>query len=170
LDVLVRATTFLRDLEDLAVVVVGAGARLQDVETLAEVLETDRVHFLGYQPRETLSQSISAAHIHYVGLAGGLAGYVVPSRLYGILAAGRPVIVSADADSETAAVVRSVGCGVVIPPGRPDRVAEVIRAAHDGEYDLEEMGRRAREYVVAEADRKVAVARYRGLLREIART
>ena len=165
---LVRATTFLRDLDDLAVVVIGGGALLPDVSALAGLHEADRVRFLGYQPRETLSLSLSAAHVHFVGLGRGLSGYVVPSRLYGILAAGRPAIVSADADSETALLVERIGCGVVLPPGRPELVAEAIRASHDGEFDLEEMGRRGREYVVREADRRVAVERYRRLLRELA--
>jgi glycosyltransferase involved in cell wall biosynthesis len=168
LDVLVRATTFLRDLDDLSVVLVGGGARLPDLVELSDRLEADAVRFLGYQPREILSLSLSAADLHFVGLARGLSGYVVPSRLYGILAAGRPVIVSADGDSETAEVVERVGCGVVVPPGRPELVAEALRAAHDGVFDLEEMGRRGREYVIAEADRGVAVSRYRELLRELA--
>ena len=50
--------------------------------------------------------------------ASGLAGYVVPSRLYGIMAAGRPVIVAADPDSETAQVVSREECGLVVPPDR----------------------------------------------------
>src|SRR5580765_2013761 len=139
LDALLRSTTFLRDLDDLAVVVIGGGARLTDLEALAELLETDKVRFLGYQPRETLSLSLSAADLHFVGLSRGLSGYVVPSRLYGILAAGRPVLVSADADSETALVVETVGCGIVVPPGRPELVAKALRDAHDGVYDLDEM-------------------------------
>ncbi len=168
LEVLVRATTFLRDLDDLAVVVIGGGARLLEVKDLADVLEADTVRFMGYQPRERLSLSLSAAHLHFVGLGRGLSGYVVPSRLYGILAAGRPVIVAADSDSETAQVVEQVGCGIVIAPGRPELVAEIIRAARDGEYDLEEMGRRGRGYVTAEADRTVAVDRYKELLYRLA--
>jgi hypothetical protein len=64
--------------------------------------------------------------------------------------------------------VERVGWGIVVPPGRPDLVARAIRSAHDGVYDLEEMGRRGREYVVAEADRSVAVRRYRELLHGIA--
>jgi glycosyltransferase involved in cell wall biosynthesis len=167
LDALVRSTTFLRDLDDLAVVVIGGGARLTDLEALTELLETDRVRFLGYQPRETLSLSLSAAHLHFVGLSRGLSGYVVPSRLYGILAAGRPVLVSADADSETALVVETVGCGIVVPPGRPELVAKALRDAHDGVYDLDEMGRRGREYVQAEADSSVAIDRYRKVLRAL---
>jgi len=169
LDALVRSTTFLRDLDDLTVMIIGGGARHTELVALAERLEADAVRFLGYQPRETLSLSLSAADVHVVGLAAGLSGYVVPSRLYGILAAGKPVIVAADADSETARLVERERCGVVVPPGRPELLARVLRAAHDGELDLEEMGRRGREYVVREADRSVAVGRYRELLRELAR-
>ena len=169
LDVLVRATTFLRDLVDVEVVIIGFGARHADMTALAKRLEADRVRFLPYQPREILPYSLSSADLHFVGLVKGLAGYVVPSRLYGILAAGRPAVVAADADSETAQVVERIGCGVVVPPGRPELLAGVIREAHAGRLDLEGMGRRGREYVTAEADRSVAVARYRTVLRELAK-
>jgi colanic acid biosynthesis glycosyl transferase WcaI len=165
LDTLIRAGTFLRDLPDLTIAIIGGGARRDELKELTRLLEVDAVYFWGYQPREVLAQSLSAAHLHVVGLARGLSGYVVPSRLYGILAAGRPVIVAADEDSETARVVREVGCGVVVPPGRPEHLAAEIRRAYDGAYDLEAMGRRGREYVAAEADRRVAVARYAELLR-----
>ena len=164
LDTLVIATTYLRDLAALSVPVIGFGARHLEVRALVARLEADKVLFFEYQPREVLSQSLSAAHVHYVGLAKGLAGYVVPSRVYGIMSAGRPVIVAADADSETARLVTHVGCGVVVPPDRPDLVAGAIRNAHDGVLDLEAMGRRGREYAVAKADRWIAVDRYRGIV------
>ena len=167
LETLVRTTTFLSDLKTLAVVVIGDGARHADIMRLAERLETEAVHFLPYQDREELSMSLSSADIHFVGLAQGLAGYVVPSRLYGIMAAGRPVVVAADPDSETAQVVERVDCGIVIPPGRPELLAEVIRDAYEGSYDLEGMGARGREYVVEDADTRVALGRYRALLREL---
>jgi glycosyltransferase involved in cell wall biosynthesis len=167
LDALVRAATFLRDLDDLTIAILGDGARRASLGELAGTLETDAVRFETYQPRELLAQSLSAAHVHVVGLARGLSGYVVPSRLYGILAVGRPVIVAADGSSETAQVVTAAGCGVVVPPGRPELLAREIRRAYDGELDLEEMGRRAREYVTTKADRRVAVARYRDLLAEL---
>ncbi len=164
LDNLIRATTYLRDLDDLLVPIVGAGARHAEISELHERLDADKILFMPYQPREVLSQSLGAASIHYVGLARGLSGFVVPSRLYGILAVARPVIVAADADSETARLVQDVGCGVVLPPDRPDLLAAAIRDAHGGRLDLEEMGRRGREYVEREADRAVALARYRSLI------
>jgi glycosyltransferase involved in cell wall biosynthesis len=114
-----------------------------------------------------LPLSLSAAHVHVVGLERGLAGYVVPSRLYGVLSVARPVIVAADSDSETAKVVRSLDCGVVVPPGRPELLARQIRAAYEGLLPLEEMGANGRRWVVAEADREVAIRRYRDLLNEL---
>jgi glycosyltransferase involved in cell wall biosynthesis len=78
------------------------------------------------------------------------------------------VIVAADRESETAQVVERVGCGIVVPPGRPELLARAIRDAHDGKYDLQAMGERGRAWVEREADRSVAVRRYRDLLFELA--
>jgi colanic acid biosynthesis glycosyl transferase WcaI len=168
LDSLVRSATFLRDLDDLTITIIGMGARHAELVALAELLEVDQVTFAFYQPRHLLQQSLSGADVHVVGLASGLAGYVVPSRLYGILAVARPVIVAADEESETAQVVQQVGCGIVVPPGRPELLARAIRDAHDGKYDLAAMGALGREWVEREADRSVAVRRYRDLLLELA--
>jgi colanic acid biosynthesis glycosyl transferase WcaI len=169
LDTLIRAGTFLRDLDDLRIVLIGGGARRDELKELAKVLEVEQLLFMGYQPREVLADSLSAADVHVIGLARGLSGYVVPSRLYGVLAVGRPVIAAAEADSETAKVVEHVGCGVVVPPGRPELLARAIREAHDGELPLGELGRRGREWVADEGGRDVAVERYRSLLQEVTR-
>src|SRR5262249_39915217 len=71
LDSLVRAATFLRDLEDLFVFIIGTGARHAELTALAELLEVDRVKFLYYQSTEALPRSLSAADVHVVGLAPG---------------------------------------------------------------------------------------------------
>jgi len=168
LDSLVRAVTFLRDLDDLRVIVAGFGARHAEMIELSRRLEVgDRVRFFPYQPRERLPLSLSSADLHVVGLAKGLAGYVVPSRLYGILAAGRPVLAAAEGTSETARLVREVECGIVVEPGKPELLARTIREAAGGSFDLEAMGRRGRAYVEREADRSVAMRRYRALVAEL---
>ena len=166
LDTLIRAATFLRDLEDLLIVIVGFGARAAEIGALAKRLQVP-VLWRPYQPREVLSQSLSSGDLHFVGLARGLSGFVVPSRLYGILAAGRPVVVGADEDSETVRIVRETGCGVVVPPGRPERVAQVVRDAYEGKLSLAELGARGREYVEREADQSVAFGRYRELVGDV---
>jgi colanic acid biosynthesis glycosyl transferase WcaI len=167
LDTLIRACTFLRDLDDLAVRIIGGGARRDELTLLARRLRADKVRFLHWQPYELRSLSLSTADIHVVGLARGLAGFVVPSRLYGILAAGRPVIAAAEPESETAQLVARIECGVVIPPGNSFALARAIRAAHDGEFDLAEMGRRARAFAEAEGDRPIAIGRYGAVLGEL---
>ena len=167
LDTLIRAATFLRDLGDLVVPVIGVGARREELMLLARRLEVDRVRFLPWQPYAERAFPISAADVHVVGLARGLAGYIVPSRLYGILAAGKPVIVAAQPESETAQLVAEVGCGLVVPPGNPYLLAAAIRAAYDGELDLAEMGRLARAFAEAESDRTIAIGRYREVLDEL---
>jgi len=167
LDTLVRAAALLRGVDGIAVVVVGDGARREELVRLADEIGAQAVRFLPYQPREVLPQSLSAGDVHFVGLASGLSGYVVPSRLYGVLAAGRPAIVAADDDSEPARLVRSVGCGVVVRPGRPEALAEAIRELAAGSQDLDELGRRGREFVVANADRAEGIRRYASLLEEI---
>jgi glycosyltransferase involved in cell wall biosynthesis len=168
LDTLVRAATFLRDLDRLRIMVIGFGARHGDLTRLAQRLEVTRtVHFLDYQPREQLPLSLATGDLHYVGLARGLSGFVVPSRLYGILAAGRPVLVSADADSEIVRIVEEVGCGIVLPPGRPELVASVIRDVAEGRLSLVGMGDLGRAWVEREADREVAFDRYRRVVADV---
>jgi colanic acid biosynthesis glycosyl transferase WcaI len=169
LDTLIHAAATLRDLKDMRVLIIGGGARYPDLAALAKRLKVEGLTFLPYQPRERLAQSLSTAAVHFVGLARGLAGYVVPSRVYGVLAAGRPVIVAADEVSETAQIVRDVGCGVTIPPGDPVALANALRDAHDGKLDLEAMGARGRAYVVEHADREVGVSRYREVFEEVLR-
>jgi glycosyltransferase involved in cell wall biosynthesis len=163
LETLVLAATSLRDLDDLEIVIAGFGARHASITALAERVEAD-VRFLPYQPREVLSQSLSSGDVHFVGLAPGLAGYVVPSRLYGIMAAARPVIVAADPASEVSKIVAAVGCGVVLPAARPELVAGAIRDLHRRRGELDELGAKGRRYVEAEADRRVAHARYRAVI------
>lgn len=171
LDTLVRAATFLRDLDRLRILVIGFGARHGELTRLAQRLEVTRtVHFLDYQPRDVLPLSLASGDLHYVGLARGLSGFVVPSRLYGILAAGRPVLVSAEAESETVRLVEDAECGLVVPPGRPELVAGAIRDVVEGRVSLDGMGERGRTWVEGEADREVAFGRYRRVLADVVRS
>jgi glycosyltransferase involved in cell wall biosynthesis len=168
LDALLRAFTFLRDLTDVRLVIIGDGARYLELTALAERLDLgDRSLFLKYQNREVLPQSLSSADLHVVGLARGLSGYVVPSRLYGVLSVARPVIVAADQESETAQIVTAVGCGVVVPPARPELLALAIRRAYERRDELPADGELGRAYVTQEADAAVAIGRYRALLRQV---
>jgi colanic acid biosynthesis glycosyl transferase WcaI len=167
LDSLVHAAALLRDRDDIRVVIVGRGSRHRDILDLAARLGTTNVEFVDHQERAQLSLSLSAADVHFIGLARGLAGFVVPSRLYGVLAVGRPVIAACETASETAQAVEEAGCGVVVPPGRADLLAAAMRDAADGRFDLEEMGRAARAYVERAGGRQRALNEYLALVLEV---
>jgi glycosyltransferase involved in cell wall biosynthesis len=166
LETLIRAAVLLKDEPTISIVLVGFGARHQEYVRLAESSGASNVRFLPYQPREALSLSLSSCDVHFVGLGAGLAGYIVPSRLAGILAAGRPVIAAAEEESETAQTVRAARCGPVIAPGNPASLAATIRDLSVSS-DLEEMGRNARRFAVDNLDRRVAIERYRALVDEV---
>jgi colanic acid biosynthesis glycosyl transferase WcaI len=170
LDTLVEAAAELDDLEQLRVLIVGTGARASHVTELAQRSADNRIHFLPYQPRSRLSELLSSADIHFLGLSPGLSGYIVPSRLYGILAAGRPVLASVEAGSEPGMLVQQVGCGIVVPPDRPDLVARAIREFASGRHDLAAMGQKGRAYIEAHGSRKSAVTRYGQLLDSVRRS
>jgi colanic acid biosynthesis glycosyl transferase WcaI len=164
IETLVRAAALLHDLDRLEVVIVGFGARHAALRELARDLSATNVRFLPYQPRERLSESLSAADVHYLGLARGLAGYVVPSRINGILSAGRPVIVSADAESESVQLIHDARCGLAVAPGDPAAVAEAIRRAYAGEVDLAGFGAAGRTWIESHRARGPAIARYHEVL------
>jgi glycosyltransferase involved in cell wall biosynthesis len=168
LESLVRAALLLLDLEDLEIVIVGFGARHRLTVELAERLGATNVRFLPYQERSVLPSSLGSADVHAVGLAKGLAGLVVPSRVYGVLAAARPVIAHADDHGETAALVREAGCGFTVPPGDPEQLAGAIRSAYEARAALPALGAAGREWVVANGSRERAVARYNALLHRVA--
>jgi len=167
LENLVRAAVLLRDLERLEIVIIGFGARHAALVELAQGIGASNVRFLPYQPREVLSDSLSAADVHYLGLVRGLAGYVVPSRINGILSAGRPVIVAADGESEPVQLVEIARCGITVAPGDAAALADAIRALYTGNSDLVALGAAGRSWIVRHRAKDAAIARYQELLENI---
>jgi glycosyltransferase involved in cell wall biosynthesis len=86
-----------------------------------------------------------AGDVHIVTVRRGLEGVVVPSKLYSILAAGRPVLAIAAAESDAARIVRESGCGISADPDDPAAIAAAIRRLRDDQNRLTQMGTRAKE-------------------------
>jgi colanic acid biosynthesis glycosyl transferase WcaI len=113
----------LRHLPDLRLVVIGDGADRAQLVADCQQRGLDNVLFLPYQPREELSQSLSAAHASIVLQRENTLGLVVPSKLYGILAAGSAAIAAVPAQSEVARAITTHETGIVVPPGAADQIA-----------------------------------------------
>src|SRR5262245_528134 len=115
LDVLLDAAGRLATCPDLVVAVVGDGARRGALEARARAAGLAHVRFLPYQPRARLAESFAAADVFVVSLRAGLAGAIVPSKLYGILAAGRPYVAAVEEACEVAAITRAHDSGLLVP-------------------------------------------------------
>ncbi len=167
LDVLLDAAARLRDCPGLVVAIVGTGARKAALEARARAEGLTHVRFLPAQPKDLLHQSFAAADVFVVSLKRGLAGCIVPSKLYGILAAGRPYVAAVEDGSEVVAITRKYEAGLLAPPGDAralaDRLLELYRDALLRER-LGENGRRA----ALQFDRPGQVRAYAELLRELA--
>jgi colanic acid biosynthesis glycosyl transferase WcaI len=129
--------------EGIGMVFVGEGSWRERVENMAA--GTRAVRLLPFRPPEEIPYVLGAADVHIVTVRRGLEGVVVPSKLYGILAAGKPVLAVAPPSSDVARIVTSAGCGLAADPDDPGSVAAALRALRAEPHLLEEMGRRARD-------------------------
>jgi len=141
-DTLLKAAEILRN-ENTGLVFIGDGANRAAMRTAT--LNGANVRFLPFRPADQVPHVMMAGDLHIVTVRRGLEGVVVPSKLYGILAAGRPVLAVADAKSDAARIVIESGSGIVADPDDPAAVAAAIRELRDNAPRLAEMGRRARE-------------------------
>ena len=135
LEVLIEAADRLRSKARLTIAIVGDGSKRRALEAMAAARGLDNVRFFPYQPKALLHDSFAAADVFVVSLKSGLEGFIVPSKVYGILAAGRPYIAATDPSAEAAAIARDGGCGLVAAPGDPAALADAIVTLHDDPAD-----------------------------------
>lgn len=161
---LLEAAKILRE-EDAGLVFIGDGANRAALE--AATSDSANVRFLPFRPAEQVPHVMMAGDLHVVTVRRGLEGVVVPSKLYSILAAGRPVLAVAAATSDAARIVAESGCGLAADPDDPSAVAAAIRALRSDPARLAEMGRRARETAKKYA-RVNELERFVGIMDEVA--
>ena len=101
----------LRNLPDVVIAIVGEGSRKPFLQEEAVRRGLTNVRFFPYTPKARLAESFATADVFIVSLKRGLAGYIVPSKLYGILVAGRPFIAAIETDCEAAQIAREHDCG-----------------------------------------------------------
>jgi glycosyltransferase involved in cell wall biosynthesis len=166
LETVLDAAELVRDRPDVLFLFIGDGSQRAPLEANARARGLDNVRFMPFQPREQMRWTYASADVCLVSLKRGLSGYIVPSKLYPILAAGRPYIAAIDAESETAAITERFTCGVVTPPGDARALADAVRALAADPATRERMGGAART-ASQMFDRTQQVAKHAALLREL---
>ncbi len=146
---------------------IGGGAQTEKLKRAVHERGFDSVMFRPYQPRERLSESLSMPDVHLISLKPNLEGLIVPSKYYGIAAAGRPTIFVGHPDGELARIIRDSKTGYVIRDGDGAGLAEAVLELACNPKLAAEQGARARRLFEAAYDFPHAVAAWEALIRKI---
>ena len=166
LDMLIDAAQHLQPYDDLAVTIVGGGAKRNALQARVQEQGLGNVQFFPYQPKEHLHDSFATADVFIVSLKQGLAGYIVPSKLYGILAAGRPYVAAVEEECEVASITREYNCGLLAEPGNSEDLADKILTLYRDRALAQQLGANARQAAL-DFDRSRQVALYHNLFQEL---
>ena len=145
---------------------VGDGANCKQLKAATKSRQINNVHFLEYQPKSLLRQSLTSADLHVISTSEGALDCLMPSKLYGILASGTPVMAIAPLHSELATIVQENEVGIAVAPGKPEETASLLRKLKADPERLEQMGIHARKLAESHYDRSRCTGAFKSLIRK----
>lgn len=140
IETVIQALPELAALEGLTLLFIGGGVGYRMLRELAGNYRKGFLRFMPYQPREHLSQTLKVPHFHWFSLQPEMTALVSPSKFYGILEAGRPMIFLGKAGSSLAKRITDDGCGLAVPSGDTEQLVESVRLLYSEPELRERMG------------------------------
>ncbi len=166
-DTVLGAAEALRGEKDLLFAFVGEGPRLKEVREEVARRGLPNVEFRPHVRRDELGNCLGAGDLHLLTMREGIPGLLVPSKIYGILAAGRPTLYVGPGEGEVPRMLREAACGTRVCAGDSAGLAAAIRGYRsDGERRAEE-GRRARELFERRFTKGQALLAHRRLIESV---
>lgn len=162
LENLIKVIAKFKHEKDIAFAFVGEGTVKGHLETYKENHQLDNVYFIPYQEKSDLIYSLNAGDIHWVVNAKGIRGVSVPSKLYGVMAVGRPVLAVLEEGSEARLIIEEAKCGYVNKPNNYDQIEQSIRTIiEDREtVKLKKMGEEGWEYLLKNLTKDESIIKY----------
>ena len=149
---------------------IGGGAQMDALKCEVEKRNLKSVLFRPYQSQELLSESLSLPDVHLISLRPELEGLIVPSKYYGIAAAGRPAIFVGHPEGEIARTIKQSETGIVVREGDGDGLAAAIRAFASNPDLASRQGERARALFEAKFDFPLALEAWEQAIEEVRAT
>lgn len=142
---------------------VGAGSVLDKLVLYTQKHHFENVVFIPYQDKEDLIYSLNAADVHWCVNAKGIKGVSCPSKAYGIMAAGKPILGVLEEGTEVRGLIEECNCGKCCEPGDYVEVADKIRwfIENGGSEEVKKMGLRGREYLMKELTKEISIEKYK---------
>ncbi|WP_294533784.1 glycosyltransferase family 4 protein [uncultured Rhodoblastus sp.] len=164
---LIEAAEHLRGETNIVFLFIGGGALTAGLKAEIEKRGlSPAFRFFPYQDARLLPQSLALPDIHWISLRPEMEGLIVPSKFYGIAAAGRPTVAVADLRGEIATLVDTYDCGDAVVPGDSHRLAEIIRLYAYNPERKTRMGNSAREMLERAFSRDFCLKRWENLFAE----
>lgn len=161
--VLEGAKRMSREFDDIFFVFIGGGSRFKEVQSFKDKNPDANILTFDYLPFEKLNYGLNLAHISLITMREGWEGVIVPSKIYGIMAIGSP-IVYIGSDGDTSWTIEKHNCGFIIQNGSVDKFIERIKEFYQNEELRREMGKNARRGFEEEYTKKHIMDRYISLL------
>lgn len=165
---IIDAMRLLQGNDSVVFLFIGGGKARDGIEIELKKQGLRNYLFKSYQPRDVLSESLSVPDLHLVSLLPVLEGLIVPSKFYGICAAGRAVAFIGDTKGEIAGLIQRCECGFSSPPGAGGELAERITELQRNPGSAEAIGRNARHCFEQSYDLPIAVESWKDLLSRVA--
>ena len=166
-DTILSAAARLKQDDSIRFVVVGRGPRLAQMQARAAREGLGNVMFQPHQERGSLAESLAVGDVHLSVLQPRFDSLVLPSKLYGIMAAARPVVFIGDPGGESAALIEQAGCGVSVACGDDAGLAAALARLRDSPAEREAMGRRGRSAFESLYAMETALAQWRAAFAEL---
>ena len=167
-ETLLGAAERLRDHSDIVFLFTGGGHGIDELNAGFAARNLASLRIRSYQPQAGLGDLLSLPDVHWVSLRPELEGLIVPSKFYGICAAGRPVIMVGDTEGEIGSIVTDAGCGMALARGDDAGFASAILQLRNDPELREAMGRRARRLLDDRFSRTRALRLWQDLIGELA--
>ncbi len=155
-DTFLQTMEALKDDSDIRFLFIGSGSNLQALKEQVAIRQLSNVLFQPYQPRDQLRFSLGVPDVHFITLHPELEGLIVPSKFYGIAAAGRPTIFIGDVHGEIPNILLDHDCGFSVAIGEVQRLVHVIRQLASDEECRRRMGGNARAVFEERFEAKLA--------------
>jgi colanic acid biosynthesis glycosyl transferase WcaI len=156
-ETILAAARSLAPIDNIHFVFIGDGAKRPQIDAFRRAHNLKNIMLLPYQPRERLRETLSAGDVHLISLDSQVQGLIVPSKLAGILAVGRPVLFLGNEQNSIAAAILQAHCGHVIPEGDVNQLEEIIEKLNENPGHRRRLGEAARNLFAKEYDRAVVV-------------
>ncbi|MFH1386107.1 MAG: glycosyltransferase family 4 protein [bacterium] len=167
LEAIIYAAEALADYQDILFLFVGEGGKKAKLEKMVKEKGLSNVKFLPYQDKSVMSHSYAAADVDIITLEKGAEGLGVPSKLYTIMASGRPIIALLGKDSEVSRVIAAAGCGYVLDQDNIEEFKnKILHLYHDRQLGRT-MGEKARGYFEKHFAKNIIINEYVFLFKQL---